>query len=241
MGLDEFLEKLTLEDIEKLKKLKLEKSKIFHFSTITFNDLNSIISLEKKMDPNVFNHWFQNEHKLDQDCFGFLQQLKDKHIYKIDSYNEEDLKAKVIIPILNKIDFELDDLKVRDFYDEKLTFETEKFILNGRSDFMVAKGLEYPTKPFFFIQEFKKTIPNDDPRPQLLAELVCAIELNGFNRIKGAYIVGAIWNFVILEKLEKNSYQYFVSGNLDCTKIEDLEKIFKNLLFVKEEIKQLAS
>lgn len=48
--------------------------------------------------------------------------------------------------------------------------------------------------------------------------------------------MGAIWNFVILEKLDKNQYQYFVSENFDSTKIEDLKAIYKNLLFVKNEI-----
>ncbi|MCP5494165.1 MAG: hypothetical protein H7A23_06380 [Leptospiraceae bacterium] len=35
-------------------------------------------------------------------------------------------------------------------------------------------------------------------------------------------------------------YQYFVSENYDSTKIEDLKGIYKNLPFVKEEIKGLV-
>ena len=62
------------------------------------------------------------------------------------------------------------------------------------------------------------------------------MELNNWKTIRGAYIVGSIWNFVILEKLGKDSYQYFVSINFDSTKIEDLKSIYKNLLFVKNEI-----
>ncbi len=54
--------------------------------------------------------------------------------------------------------------------------------------------------------------------------------------IKGAYIIGAIWNFVILEKLAEDKYQYFVSQNFDSTKIDDLKGIYKNLMFVKNEI-----
>ena len=53
-------------------------------------------------------------------------------------------------------------------------------------------------------------------------------------------VFGAIWNFVILEKLSKNNYQYFVSQNFDSTKIEDLKDIYKNLIFVKEEIIEMA-
>jgi hypothetical protein len=57
-------------------------------------------------------------------------------------------------------------------------------------------------------------------------------------KIKGAYIVGAIWNFVVLEKIGKDAYEYFVSQNFDSTKIGDLQDIYKNLLFIKDEIIQ---
>ena len=39
-----------------------------------------------------------------------------------------------------------------------------------------------------------------------------------------------------LEKLGDNRYQYFVSANFDSSKIDDLKGIFRNLLFVKDEI-----
>jgi hypothetical protein len=32
--------------------------------------------------------------------------------------------------------------------------------------------------------------------------------------IKGAYITGENWHFVILEKLERHKYQYFISQSL---------------------------
>ena len=41
---------------------------------------------------------------------------------------------------------------------------------------------------------------------------------------------------MILEKLGKDKYQYFVSDNFDSSKIEDLKSIYKNLVFVKNEI-----
>ena len=69
-----------------------------------------------------------------------------------------------------------------------------------------------------------------------MAELISAVELNNEISMRGAYIVGAIWNFVILEKLGKDKYQYFVSENFDSTKIEDLKGIYRNLMFVKNEI-----
>ncbi|KOR31962.1 hypothetical protein TI05_10260 [Achromatium sp. WMS3] len=45
---------------------------------------------------------------------------------------------------------------------------------------------------------------------------------------------------MILEKLGKEKYQYFVSSNFDSTKIDDLMDIYKNLLVIKEEIIQIS-
>jgi len=44
--------------------------------------------------------------------------------------------------------------------------------------------------------------------------------LNHELEIKEAYIVGSIWNFVILEKLGTDKYQYVVSENFDCTTLQ---------------------
>ena len=45
---------------------------------------------------------------------------------------------------------------------------------------------------------------------------------------------------MILEKLEKDKYQYFVSKSFDSTDIEKLKDIFRNLLFVKNEIFEMV-
>ncbi|MFK5975047.1 MAG: hypothetical protein QM493_00945 [Sulfurovum sp.] len=44
----------------------------------------------------------------------------------------------------------------------------------------------------------------------------------------------------ILEKLGKDKYQYFISSNFDSTKIDDLKDIYKNLIFVKNEIIEMV-
>ncbi len=87
---------------------------------------------------------------------------------------------------------------------------------------------------------FKRSEEYGNPRPQLLAELISAVELNNWKLIKGAYIIGGNWHFAILEKLKIGQYQYFISQNFDSTKIGDLKLIYKNLLFVKNEIISLV-
>ena len=44
----------------------------------------------------------------------------------------------------------------------------------------------------------------------------------------------------ILEKLEKDKYQYFVSRDFNSTNIEDLKDIYRNLLFIKNSFTVLA-
>ncbi|EDN70640.1 hypothetical protein BGP_5194 [Beggiatoa sp. PS] len=154
----------------------------------------------------------------------------------MERYYEEDLKVYYIIPLLNQIDFLNRDKEIRGFYELPMSYTTKKFILTGSVDFVVSEGLVESKKPYFFIQEFKRSEEYSNPRPQLLAELISAVELNDWKFIKGAYIVGGNWHFVILEKIERHQYQYFISQQFDSTKIEDLKLIYKNLLFVKNEI-----
>jgi len=229
-----------LDKIEKLKneiKALKNKDKIpsYQYSKMTFNQLEALVDIRQKWVNEQFKQWFNADITLDIETVDFLSDLikKEKHYLKV--YNEEDLKVNFIIPVLNRVDFKINE-NIRGFYEEKIVYQADKFILTGTTDFLVSTGFRKPKKPYFFIQEFKKGQANAFPEPQLLAELIAAIELNHDREIKGAYIVGSIWNFVILEKLATDAYQYVVSENFDCTKLEDLKAIYRQLLFVKNEI-----
>ena len=216
--------------------MKKEDIPIYYFSKIKDNELRQLVNIKQKFSTEIFDNWFNNKIIIKDNDIQFLTQLLNKEFNFIRIYKEEDLKVKFIAPILNQIDFRNIDKEIRDFYEEKIIYETDQFILTGATDFLISKGLEYSEKPYFFIQEFKKGKESSYPESQLLAELIAGVELNNFKTIKGAYIVGAIWNFVILEKLAENKYQYFISINFDSTKIEELKGIYQNLLFIKDEI-----
>ena len=70
--------------------------------------------------------------------------------------------------------------------------------------------------------------------------MISAVELNKTTTIRGAFITGAIWNFVILEKLGVDKYQYFKSKIFNSTNIDELKEIYKNLQFVKNEIIEMV-
>jgi hypothetical protein len=224
-------------EIRELKGLNKESNiETFLYSKISLKDLKRVVSIKKIFDDKPFAEWFDFNKEIIQDDKLFLEILLFKYGKLIRAYKEETLKANFIIPIINRVDFLSLELETSPFYEEIITYKNEKFIFTGTTDFIVSKGLEYSEKPYFFIQEFKKGVKGSDPEPQLLAELISAVELNNEKSMRGAYIVGAIWNFVILEKLSKDSYQYYISQNFDSTKIDDLKEIYKNLIFVKQEI-----
>ncbi len=208
----------------------------YQYSKIRDTDLKKLFEIEKKLSPTIFNSWFNNDICLTEDIVRYLLKLIEQNSGLIEDYNEEDLKVYQIIPLLNKINFLLKDNEIRGFYELPMSYATDQFILNGTVDFVVSKGLIESKKTYFFIQEFKRSEDYGNPRPQLLAELISAVELNDWRFIKGAYITGVNWHFAVLKKLERHKYQYFISQHFDSTKIEDLKSIYKNLLFVKNEI-----
>jgi hypothetical protein len=239
MNFQEFIENLTKEDLELInKEFAKRENKIptYQYSKITDIDLRNLVNIEENLNTQIFNTWFNNNITISNEIEFFLIELIQNNDVLIKSYNEEELKVKFLALLLYKVNFKSIENNFRDFYELQLTYKTHNFIFSGTVDFVVSKGLVYSQKPYFFIQEFKKSEEYSNPRPQLLAELISAVELNDFKIIKGAYIIGAIWNFVILEKLAENKYQYFVSPNFDSTKIEDLKNIYKNLLVIKDEI-----
>ncbi len=237
------IELKLLKEIEELKgKVRLLEGKdenqipTYQYSKIRDTELKKLFEIKQNLDKQIFFKWFNNQIEIDNSVEVFLNDLIAENESLVERYYEEDLKVYYIIPLLNKINFLNRDKEIRGFYELPMSYATDKFILNGTVDFVVSKGLVESKKPYFFIQEFKRNEDYGNPRPQLLAELITAVELNDWKFIKGAYITGGNWHFVILDKLELHKYQYFISQNFDSTKIEDLKLIYKNLLFVKNEI-----
>ncbi len=237
------IELKLLKEIEELKrKFSILEGKdtnqipTYQYSKIRDVELKKLFDIEKNLDDSIFDKWLNNQIEIDNSIEIFFNELIEDNKSLIESYSEEDLKINFIAPILNKVKFKSFEKKIRDFYELPMTYQTNQFKLSGTVDFVVSKGLVESKKPYFFIQEFKRSEDYGNPRPQLLAELISGVELNNWKFIKGAYIIGSIWHFAILEKLDIGKYQYFISQNFDSTKIGDLKLIYKNLLFVKNEI-----
>ena len=203
------------------------------FSTITLNNLKQVVPIQQIVDDQRFEAWFENDCVVTEDVSVLLKYLLHKHRPYFTFYSEEELKAKFITPILNKVDFMMGDVK--DWYERPLKAQFGDVEIGGFTDYMVAKGEDEPELPYFFLQEFKPSTSNTSPEIQLLAELIVASTLNGLDEMKGATVQGQYWKFMIVERKETKWY-YFVSKSFDAADIDDLHKIYRHLLFVKKSI-----
>lgn len=211
--------------------------KTINYSTLTLNELEEIFDIDKNYDRNKFDAWFNHTYLFTQEERIFLEALLTKHIGIINYYTELELISKFIAPILNRVDFTVKDKHIRDWYEVSLKYEYKNITFNGRCDYVVARGYDKPVNPYFFIQEFKQASASF-PEDQLLGEMIVSLKINSSTTIKGAYIIGSVWTFVILEEIEEDKYKYFISKKYDAIEIDDLMQIYKNLQIVKREINE---
>ena len=207
------------------------KNKSYNFSAIRFSDLEKLVIIKPKRNFLKFQEWFEYDYVLTEFESAFLENLIDKHFILLTSYFEDTLKAKFIIPILNQVDFSAEHF--HDWYHASLSGILNGVEIKGFADYIVATGTREPNKPYFFIQEFKPSIPDKDPEVQLLAEMLVTIEKNSTNIMRGGYIIGQLWKFVIVEKIAENQFEYFVSKSFDSLDLEDLKEIYVILQAVK--------
>ena len=205
--------------------------KSYNFSTIKFSQLEEIVSIHLKLNHQKFNDWFNFSYDVTEYESTFLDNLIQKYYLHLSYYMEEDLKVKFLSPILTQVNFMTE--KFDDWYHASLSGILNGVEIKGFADYMVATGTREPHKPYFFIQEFKPSIPDKDPEVQLLAELLVTIEKNKTIIMRGGYVIGQFWKFVILEKVGENQFEYFVSPAFDALKLPDLKQIYVILQAVK--------
>ena len=205
--------------------------KTLSFSHITFADLQKLVNIRQVTNDAVFADWFGYAYQINDAERQLLAALIEEHRPFMLSYSEDELKMKFLAPLLNAVHFH--ENNIRDWYQRPLKATINHVMLSGYVDFMVATGVKEPETPYFFIQEFKKAKFEVDPEDQLLAEMLVAMQLNRSHIMRGAFIIGQEWRFVILQEAAPNAYEYYVSLIFDASNREQLQRIYSNLQAVK--------
>lgn len=166
-----------------------------------------------------------------------LTKLRLKIEEEIDSWQEDELKSFFIIPLMELIDFRrlpyYKPFTQRNISATVKDLKNEEMELNGRVEFLVAKGLQDPETPFFFVHEYKPEVgTKNDPIGQLLVSMFAAQQLNKDEKeMYGLYIIGRNWFFVILAGRE-----YSISKAYDSTQPQPLIEIYLILKKAKKYI-----
>lgn len=144
-------------------------------------------------------------------------------------WNECELENKFISPVIMSVQF--DDTVIGYFLERPLKGIIGDYELSGVVDGMIAMGVREPKKPFFCMHEYKKSMENAGlPDAQALAAMmVVQAEENNKKPIYGLYIVGLIWNFMVL-----NGNEYCVSMDYksDNEEIFDIFRMLKALKYI---------
>ncbi len=183
----------------------------------------------------LLQSWLESDSSiLDNDSEIILKQIEPYIETEIDGWFEEELKMNLLSPILILSRLKETE-KIGVFFERPISAEFDSGKISVITDCMVSSvyGFTTPEKPYFFMQEFKKSKGDkQDPEGQMLAAMIAGQHLNNNGKVMyGSYVVGAFWYFTVLEG--KN---YSRSDAFQLTKPAELRQVILTLRKLKQTI-----
>ena len=210
------------------------------FERWKYEEIELTFGTERVDRLKTLDSWLEADEPADDFERRTIMSYHEQLVRKVDAWNEDELKFFFISHIITLVNFSKP--KVYSSFSQRTLAAKRKDIhqnevdLRGRVEFFVALGEQIPRQPFFFIHEYKplnKTTPSD-PLGQLLIAMLATQTLNTVERpIFGVYIIGKLWQFVVLE-----GNKYAVSGSYDALREPELFKIFSILKRCKSYIEE---
>ena len=201
-----------------------------------FEEVELTFGIEQVFEQPLLADWLSAIHSPGEEDTRTIERLRDKLLRAINTYNEEELKAFFISPLLSLIPFEGHGM--RPFMDRPFSFEYgqdgsgEALVASGRIDWLLAKGRQEPREPRVFLHEYKREIEaTGEPVGQLLVAMVGAQRQNVESfPLYGCYVLGRNWFFVVLD-----GKQYAVSNAFNATE-DDIFRIYSALYEVRQRV-----
>lgn len=165
-----------------------------------------------------------------------LRHLQQLLYRKADAWNEDELKFFFISPFLALVDYQSSYYNAFTQRPMEVVYDNNTKITAGRVKFMLARGIQIPQLPYFFLHEYKpEKRRENDPLGQLLIAMVAAQYQNADGLpIYGVYVISRFWYFVILDK-----QQYAVSQSYDAANPDTVLHLFAILQYIKSLMEQL--
>ena len=166
-----------------------------------------------------------------------IEELRQLCVQYIDSWNEDEYKFMFISRFIGLVNFVSPNYKIFTQRIMQVRYDNDTKITEGIVEFMLAKGIQTPKKPHFFLHEYKPEKRRDnDPLGQLLIAMVASQKINQDDKpVYGIYVNGRNWFLVVLEGKE-----YVVSPAYDITE-HAIFDLFAVLLYFKDMMDNLYS
>jgi hypothetical protein len=211
-----------------------------NFKYWTRDKLYERFGLERVVKHKILQEWLASKQAIsDFERQNLLFWLQDMLLY-VDYWNEEEVKLKFIGNLISLNRYDTKHLSA--FAERNLEGTVDGEFMQGNPDLMVARGKQEAKSPFFFLHEYKKELDNNSPDPagQLLAAMLVAYEHNltvpelKEKPVYGAYVIGRLWYFAILQ-----ARAYDISLAYDSTHEDQLLDIFRILKANREYIREI--
>jgi hypothetical protein len=202
------------------------------FENWTIGELYHSFGLEQVEEMPLLDEWLSAEIPCTDLEIEQLNKLRKELKNNANIWNEDELKFFFISQLIYTANIKSPHYKA--FTQRIISAKLNDIKLNGIVDFVLAKGIDVPEKPYFFLHEYKQEKKgSNDPLGQLLVEMLAAKTLNADNApLYGCYVIGRLWFFVVVVE-----NQYSVSFAYDATQ-EDIFKIVSILRAIKIKIEQ---
>ena len=203
----------------------------YSFRQCKLTMLDKLFGLRQTFSSTVLDQWLTTEIVLTDREKSSLEDLQMILNLNAQGWNEQELSMHFIGPLFNLVGF-TEPYQFNLFAQRKIGTIIKgingEIELSGEPDGIIATGYREPEVPMFAFSEYKRELdPDGDPAGQALAAMLTGQALNGNQHpVYGAYIVGSIWHFIVLD-----GQYYTFSGNYSAldSEIFDIFRILKNL------------
>jgi hypothetical protein len=210
-----------------------------NFGKATLDIVKKKLHLKQIETSTVLDTWFERSKTVEiTEIEDFMiRKFQKMMLRRIREWNEFELSEHFLGPIMAWIDFNTDYFSM--FAERIIEIQTDKLILTGKADMIIAGGDTEPEHPYLCLQEYKRqTDPNGDPLYQVISEMYAASQKNNNSMpVYGISITGKIWQFVVLQNSE---YYISYSFSADSIQIFEIYKILKALkdILIENAIRQ---
>jgi hypothetical protein len=203
------------------------------FKDWTLTTLDKEFGLTQIWECELLQQWENNNEPVTDFEKNSLLNFQKALIRGGRAWNEVELENKFISPLI--LTAGIDDEKIGYFLERSLFGVVGDYELSGTVDGMIATGFREPNIPYFCFHEYKRSIENQGtPDAQVLAAMLVAREQNQ-NRlpIYGLFVVGIVWNFIVLKDNQYCISRTFHADNEEVFAIFKMIKALKQIIYTE--------